>query len=351
MEIRNSQIRLDPITKEWVIYATQRAGRPHDSSRQRTRPPLNPYEAACPFCPGNESILQTPVLCEVQATDPSGSLWSVRVVENKYPALRNDVAPKRIRKGLCISMDGYGRQEVIIEHARHDVDLPVYTPQEMGAVIEAYQLRYNELLRDPKVAMVSVFRNHGPWAGTSLLHPHSQVIAAPTVTRSVRQREEAAQHYFDEMGSCVFCDLVESELASGERLVAHSVNFVAFVPYAARVPFETVVVPSRHTADFGTISPEERQDLGLVLLSVIGRLAAKLNKPDYNLIVHSYTRYKAEEPHLHWYVQILPRTLTRAGFEMGTGFSINPSFPEEDAAVLGCVDLRKEVVGPDPVSY
>ncbi len=339
MKTRNSQIRQDPITKEWVIYATERGNRPHDSIRDRSHPTLSPYEAGCPFCPGNELLLATPILCEVQASEAAVAPWSVRVVPNKYPALRSDITPIRVRNGLCLSMDGYGRQEIIIEHARHNVDIPAYTLAEMGAIIEAYQCRYNDLLQDPKVAMVSVFRNHGPWAGTSLLHPHSQVIATPTVTWSVRQREEQAQHYFDEMGTCVFCDLVETELASRERLVAHSRNFVAFVPFAARVPFETLIVPTRHAADFGTISAEERWDLGRILLSAIKRLAAKLEQPDYNLIVHSYTRYKASEPHLHWYVQILPRTLTRAGFEMGTGFSINPSFPEEDAAVLECVDL------------
>jgi len=64
------------------------------------------------------------------------------------------------------------------------------------------------------------------------------------------------------------------------------------------------------------------------------RLYEKLNDPDYNYIVISATHYKAGEPHLHWYLRIRPRLTTRAGFEIGSGISINPSLPEEDAQYL-----------------
>jgi UDPglucose--hexose-1-phosphate uridylyltransferase len=33
-------------------------------------------------------------------------------------------------------------------------------------------------------------------------------------------------------------------------------------------------------------------------------------------------------------LQIMPRLMTRAGFEIGSGMSINPSLPEDDASLL-----------------
>jgi len=331
----SNEIRQDPINKEWVIYAPDRDRRPNDSALPRNPAPLRPYEPDCPFCAGNDAILDSPVLCETPAEGGAGAAWMVRVIPNKFPALRMDRPPHRHHQGLCLAMEAHGRQEVIIEHPCHNRDMADYSSREIAAVIETYRCRYNGLLEDPTIAMVCVFRNHGPSAGTSLIHPHSQVIATSTVTRSVRQREEQAQQYFDDMGSCIFCRLLDMELSSGKRVVARSSHFAAFVPYSARVPFEILIYPRRHSADFGAILPEEERELGCVLKSALARLSAKLKRPDYNLIVHSYTRDKAEEPHLHWYIQVLPRIMTRAGFEMGTGFSINPTFPEDNAAVLG----------------
>jgi UDPglucose--hexose-1-phosphate uridylyltransferase len=93
-------------------------------------------------------------------------------------------------------------------------------------------------------------------------------------------------------------------------------------------------VPKSHQADFGDISEGEKDDLAKALHHVMSRLDSRLNDPDYNYIINTAARYKSGEPHLHWHVQIRPRLTTRAGFEIGSGISINPSFPEDDAKFL-----------------
>ncbi len=93
-------------------------------------------------------------------------------------------------------------------------------------------------------------------------------------------------------------------------------------------------MPKRHQADFGSISHTEKKDFAQILQGVLANLYQKLNNPDYNYVINSAVRYKAEEPQVHWYCQILPRLSTRAGFEIGSGISINPSLPEEDAQFL-----------------
>ncbi len=182
--------------------------------------------------------------------------------------------------------------------------------------------------------MIIIFRNHGARAGASLIHPHSQLIVTSFVPHHIRWREEEAQRYFDEWGRCVFCDTLDFERREQRRVVLDNKTFLAFVPFAAEVPFEICIMPKKHQADFGDITDEEKADLAYVLREVLGKLHQKLNDPDYNYIINTSARYRAGEPQLHWYLQIRPRLTTRAGFEIGSGISINPSIPEDDAEFL-----------------
>jgi UDPglucose--hexose-1-phosphate uridylyltransferase len=106
------------------------------------------------------------------------------------------------------------------------------------------------------------------------------------------------------------------------------------VPFAADVPFEIWIMPKIHRADFGSLSDAEKDMLTAILSKCLSRLHDKLNDPDYNYVINTAAQYKADEPQLHWYLQIQPRLTTRAGFEIGSGVRINPSIPEEDAAYL-----------------
>jgi UDPglucose--hexose-1-phosphate uridylyltransferase len=231
-------------------------------------------------------------------------------------------------------MQGYGRHEVIIESPLHNQEIAQMFPEEVGVVIETYHRRYVELMKEHKNMMVIILRNHGLRAGTSLVHPHSQVIVTGMVPNYIRWREEEAQRYFDEWGRCVYCDILEFETQDPQRVVLENESFVGFVPYAGEVPFEIWIVPKKHQASFGQISDASKPLLAFALRDILARLYRKLNNPDYNYIINTSPQYKAEEPQLHWYLQIRPRLTTRAGFEIGSGISINPSLPETDADFL-----------------
>jgi UDPglucose--hexose-1-phosphate uridylyltransferase len=49
-----SEMRLNLITRDWVIIATERARKPEDFRQRRDRKALPEYLETCPFCPGNE---------------------------------------------------------------------------------------------------------------------------------------------------------------------------------------------------------------------------------------------------------------------------------------------------------
>jgi UDPglucose--hexose-1-phosphate uridylyltransferase len=326
------QIRLNKATREWVIYAPSRRKRPQDFQRSsQSKPAFVDRSHKCPFCPGNEDK-STAVLLEM--ANAQNSFWQTRVVPNKFPALTSDAHTERHQEGIYVTMPGYGRHEVVIESPEHHRDLATMPLEAMEIVVETYHKRYTDLMRVHKNMMAIIFRNHGERAGASLSHPHSQIIVTGIVPQNRRWREEEVQRYFDDWGRCVYCDILSFEMQDRRRLIQENDSFVAFVPFAADVPFEVWIMPKKHQADFGSVSDSEKADFAWILQNVLTRLYEKLHDPDYNYVINTAARYKAEEPQVHWYCQIRPRLTTTAGFEIGAGISINPSIPETDADFL-----------------
>lgn len=326
----SGEIRQNKATKEWVIFAPARGKRPHDFQQHDERPHLLPYDAGCPFCPGNEPMLPTIIK---EWRDETGDRWQTRVVPNKYPALTPEGSIERYTNGINIAMQGYGQHEVIVESPRHDQDIATMAPANVRTIVESYYTRYLDLRQNPCNVLILIFRNHGARAGASLIHPHSQVIATGVVPRAIRWREYEAQRYFDEWGRCVYCDMLAFELSDQRRIILENPSFVAFIPFAAEAPFETWIVPKRHQSDFSEITETEQADLSAALHTILAKLHTKLNDPDYNYTINTSAR-TTNEPQSHWYLRVRPRLVTRAGFEIGSGMRINPSLPEADAAFL-----------------
>ncbi len=328
MEIRQSKL-----TGEWIIFAPERVGRPGDFKKGREkRRELPAYDKNCPFCAGNEDKLVHSFIMETPGL--AGNPWQTRVLPNKYPALVPDKNITRSEDGIYLKMPAYGKHEVIVEHPKHNMSIGMMKDEEVRIIVETYWMRYKKLLEDERNLMVLIFQNHGPRAGASLLHPHSQLIATGMVPLLLRVREEVSQRYFDAYGRCVMCDILQFEASRKERVVLENDSFLSFIPFAAEVPYELWIVPKDHNASFGDISEKEKDDITVILKGVMNRLYYKLEDPDYNYMVISATRYKAGEPHLHWYLRVRPRLTTQAGFEIGSGISINPSLPEKDAEYL-----------------
>ncbi len=326
------QIRLDRVTDEWVIYSGARGKRPHDLKYEAGRVrDLPQREDGCPFCPGNEQQLGE-ILLELPGDNEQG--WLTRTIPNKYPALVPRGSLRRRGEGLQVDMDGYGRHEVIIDSPRHDRDLAGMEGPELEAVVQTYHQRYLAHAQGDHSMMTIIFRNHGLRAGTSLSHPHSQLVTTPVVPAMIRLREAEAQRFWDRRGECLYCRILAEELSQGLRLLRETRHLAAFVPYAAHVPMEMWVMPRRHAADFGDAGQDELRELALVLGDLLSRLHDLLDDPDYNLVINTAARYRRGQPHLHWYLTVRPRLTTMAGFEIGSGMNINPSLPEDDARFL-----------------
>ncbi len=332
-----AELRYNLVTGEWVIVASERAKRPEDFVHPRERKALPAWSATCPFCPGNER--HTP---DVALALPAEGPWQVRSVPNRYPALAPTGTAARQGHGYTQTVEGTGRHEVIVETPAHDQSLALLPVEGVALVLEVYRARMRALYEDPRIEHVIVFRNHGPSAGTSLEHPHSQVVGTPVVPGQVRGRLEEALRYFGDSGRCVGCHALAEELADGRRVVASSPGFVAFVPFAALSAFHLWVFPRRHSAYFGDLADSELLDLAGVLKETLLRLRLALDDPDFNLVIRSASPSERAVRYFHWYLSIVPRLSRAAGFELGTGMFINTAQPEASAAFL----RQAEIGGP-----
>ncbi len=182
----DNHIRQNKATKEWVIFAPDRGDRPKDFNNQKKKNELPEYDKDCPFCSGNVDKL-TSVLMEMPAKNGS---WQTRVVPNKFPALIPEGDPLREAAGIYLKMNSYGRHEVIIENPYHNRDIPLMSSDEIHRVIETYHKRYLDVMKTNKNLVPLIFRNHGKNAGTSLLHPHSQLIVTGFVPHHIRWHED-----------------------------------------------------------------------------------------------------------------------------------------------------------------
>ena len=334
-----SVLRYDLTSNDWVIFAPSRARRPHEFKRPVGLTVSPSADAACPFCAGNERMTPPEIYALRQGTPANTPGWRVRVIPNKFPALRIEDDLRRLEDGpLFHYMGGCGAHEVLIESPDHSTALAHQSVEQIESVLRAMQIRFNDLMRDSRFQTIVLFKNHGAGAGTSLIHPHCQLIATPVVPQLLRIKHRIATDYFDLTGRCLYCVLLAEELACGKRVVAENDHYAAFMPYASHVPFETWILPKVHQASFGWADAARLRLLAETLKSVLLKMYVGLENPDFNLTVNTAPRGDEDKEYFLWHVQILPRLTTPAGFELGSGMSINTVLPEEAAEFLRSVE-------------
>lgn len=335
------ELRKDPVVGRWVIISTERARRPSDF----VPAPVVKSKVLCPFCAGEES--RTPAeLFAVRSVDsaPNTPGWTLRVVPNKFPALRIEGELEPSGEGLYDRTTGVGAHEVIIETPDHAASLATLPPERLADVLGAYRERILDLRKDPRIQYVMVFKNHGDAAGASLEHSHSQLIATPIVPIMVEEELEGAERHYRIKKRCIWCDIIRQERRGDGRIILESDGFVALAPFAPRFPFETWILPSMHRSSFEDTDPADLLALARLLGEILRRMGKVLGDPPYNFMLHSAPLRTPGLDHFHWHLEIIPKLTRVAGFEWGTGFFINPT-PPEDAVRY----LRGEVPGA-PVS-
>lgn len=326
-----SELRRDPIIGRWNIVDTDEPSGPEVFD-------IDPHEPSgnkCPFCSGNESLTPPEIyVVRPQGSAANGPGWQLRVVSNKFPALKIEGELNRRGIGVFDLCNGVGAHEVIVETPDHHRQMADLTLEELNAVIRAFQLRSLDLRGDKRLKYALIFKNFGLSAGASLEHSHSQLIALPIVPKRVHEELRGCERYFGFKDRCAYCDMLGQEGEDVGRIVCENRSFLAFCPFMSGFPFEVWILPKEHRADFTLITPQEIVDFSRILKETLLRIRVILRDPSYNFIIHTAptTPHAAEE--YHWHLELLPKLTKVAGFEWGTGFYINPTPPELAAKLL-----------------
>jgi len=289
-------LRKDPIVGRWVIIATDRAKRPQDFSREKEVS----SSAFDPFLEGHEDKTPSEILAyrdpNTQRDKPG---WRVRVVPNKFPALQIEGGLNKRGDGIYDLMNGIGAHEVIIECPHFEESMARLSVENIREVLWVYRDRLVDLKKDSRLVQPIIFKNKGASAGASLEHSHSQLIVTPVVPISVWEEMTGSLEFYNYRGRCIYCDMIQQELASGSRIVLDTPGFVAFCPFASRFPFEVWILPKPHSSHFENIQRQGVEDLGMVLKTILCKLESALDDPPYNYIVHTSPFDTPEIPHYH----------------------------------------------------
>ena len=178
------ELRKDPIINRWVIISPERGRRPQDFP-----PPEKKFlKGSCPFCQGNEKSTPPEILAfRPDNSEPNSPGWTLRVVSNKFPALRIEGQMERAEEGLYERMNGIGAHEVIIESPDHQADLDLLPEKNIEDTLWAFKMRIMDLKKDPRFQYILIFKNYGETAGATLEHTHCQLIALPIVPELVSE--------------------------------------------------------------------------------------------------------------------------------------------------------------------
>ncbi len=247
----SSQIRWDPMFREWAVIAGHRQSRIY-------RPPTSD----CPLCPSRGGR-QT----EIPASD-----YDVAVFENRFPSLTTQATTERIVDEFPFhSAPGVGRCEVVCFTSDHDTSFAQLSPRRARTVVDALADRTVELSRIEQVEYVFCFENRGEEIGVTLTHPHGQIYAYPFVPSRFERAADAVHDHHARTGNCLQCEIVAAERKQGDRVIAETEHWTAHVPFAARWPYEARIVSHRHVADLAGLEDEERADLARIYLDVLQR--------------------------------------------------------------------------------
>jgi UDPglucose--hexose-1-phosphate uridylyltransferase len=311
-----NEIRWNALLSEWVIVAGERQRRPVSSSKKE-----------CPFCPGDHE--RHPGL-------PQN--YDFIAFENLYPALTSKadiLTSSQQEDPFFTSAQGYGAAEVVLYSSDHSEELHMKSVERIKEILDLLEERYMALSARKGIEYVMIFENRGPEVGVTLAHPHCQIYAFPFVPPLIVRERVAIREYRMRKNSCLICDIVEAERRKNSRVVTVTDDFIAFVPFAARFPYEVHIAPFQHHSDLSTMNGKKRS-LAWILKAIRTAYDELWNRPMPFMMLF----YQDSSADSHFHIEFLPvrRAADKikyfAGVEMGAGTYTVEVLPETAAGEL-----------------
>jgi UDPglucose--hexose-1-phosphate uridylyltransferase len=304
-----SELRLDPLTREWVAIVADRQARPNLA-------PSGVDAPDCPFCVGG---LEAP------------ERYMVRAFENRWPPFGPgdpiDLARAAADATGFVSFPARGTAEVVLYSPDHTGSLATIGLEGARLVVDLWAERTEALLARPEIAYVLVFENRGALVGATIPHPHGQIYGFPFIPPvPLREATVAAEH------GCPVCDAVQAESVAGSRVVHDGGGWVTYVPYASAYPYGVVLAPHAHHDGLPALDDPSRDGLAAALVDIVGRYDRLFDcEMPYLMWIHHGIHV-----HVHFAPPMRSATTQRyvASGEVGSGTFGNPVAPEAAASAL-----------------
>lgn len=315
--------RYDLLTGQWRTFLTRRQEGTPSTDR-------------CPLCPTKPGA---------PPTDVPEAAYQIVVLDNRFAALRPDPPDPSLPSTYLYRVEpSYGAAELVLYTDQHDLtfaDLPV---ARIVRLIDVWADRYAVLGGRDEVEYVFIFENKGVETGVTMRHPHAQIYGFPDIPPAALAELVRGQRHRERYGTCVMCDVVATERADGARVLAANDHFLAYVPFAARFPYEVHIASKRHATSLLDLTDPERWSLAEMMKRVTTGFDALFDVSlPYVMSMHQAPvrgeRWLAVS-HLH--IEFTPPNRTAetvtylAGSEIGAQAFINDTSPEVTAG-----DLRR----------
>jgi UDPglucose--hexose-1-phosphate uridylyltransferase len=325
-----SELRYNPLLGEWLATATQR--------QDRTFLPPPDF---CPLCPTKPGKFPT----EVPEPD-----YDIVSFENRFPSLKLQPDPPAIGPdGIYRVEPSLGVCEVVLYSSNHNTSLAAEPVERIYNLVRVWRDRFADLEKHDFIKYIFIFENKGEAVGVTLHHPHGQIYAYPFVPPVVERELERTSKYFDKVGRCLLCDILQKEVTFARRIVASNEQFTAYIPFFARYPYETHIVANRHLQAYTDMTAAEQRGLAELLKQVLRAFDRLFDRSfPYIMATHQRPSNSGDFEHYHFHIEFYPpmRTANKlkylAGSEAGAGFFINDTLPEVKAEELR--DLVEPVV-------
>lgn len=327
-------MRYDPILREWVVVASNVNVRPVLGKTFTEDKEKKPY--SCPFCP--------------DAPEGAGN-WVVKWVPNRFPSLVNDpnisFQNETIIDGFFKSRPGRGRCEVLLYTQDHKQTFGGLSISNIEALIDLWRDRLLDTMKDSELKYTFMFENRGEAIGVSLAHPHGQLYSFPFIPPKIKKMIDSASEYMVHNKRCLFCDILEVE-RKGDRIIEENADFIAFVPFFAKWPFEVHIYPKQHVPYISDIDKPKINNFARILKHVVKRLDGLFGfTMPYVLANMNAPINSGEVGYFHYHIEIYPpyrakdRLKFLAGVELGTNAIINPVNPSDSAKQLRNVKIEE----------
>jgi UDPglucose--hexose-1-phosphate uridylyltransferase len=308
-----SELRWNPLLREWVSVAAARQNRP-----QMPRD-------WCPFCPGSGKVPDN---------------YDTFLYPNDFAAFSPQYLPFEDIPVLFGTTGSRGTCDVVLYHPDHNLTPAAMTAEHWGKVVEAWRTRTEQLYANPDIACIHIFENTGEAIGVTMPHPHGQIYGLPMTPPLVQRELDSTREHMRLTSKCLYCALLADELKVGKRIVIETPHFVAFVPFHARWPGEIQIYPRQHAQSLMELGGGDRGELACVIKVVRMKYDNLWGFPIPLMMMVRQAPAKGKHPYFHFHIEFFPIQRSRkkikylAGVESGTGLFLNDTVAEEKAAEL-----------------